>query len=141
MELAQKKTARDDVPPDLQEALTDLETAGWVKVKAESMPDPRRLHITKEGALHWCLGAGPITGTLTETASEQYVTRDQVASLVKRNKDTVADWFNDDPQAPQPAIEGGGGKRHEYLWREAQPWLQKKTGRLLPQKFPDLGPC
>jgi hypothetical protein len=72
---------------------------------------------------------------------DQYVTRDQIASLVKRHKDTVADWFNDDdPQVPEPAIEGGGGKRHEYLWSKVRPWLEKKTGRSLPPRFPDLGP-
>jgi hypothetical protein len=71
---------------------------------------------------------------------DQYVTRDQIASLVKRHKDTVADWFNDDPQAPEPAVEGGGGKRHEYLWSKVRPWLEEKTGRSLPPRFPDLGP-
>jgi hypothetical protein len=75
----------------------------------------------------------------TEDREKQYVTRDQVASLVKRNKDTVADWFNHDPAAPEPAVEGGGGRRHEYLWVKVRPWLEKRTGRSLPILFPDLG--
>jgi hypothetical protein len=73
-------------------------------------------------------------------AEDRYVTRDQIAALVQRNKDTVADWFNDDRQAPTPAVEGGGGKRHEYLWHEVRPWLEKKTGRKLPERFPELPP-
>jgi hypothetical protein len=73
--------------------------------------------------------------------ADQYVTRDQVAAFVQRHKETVADWFNKDEHAAQAAVEGGGGKRHEYLWREVRPWLEKKSGRLLTERFPDLVPA
>ncbi|MBI1913479.1 MAG: hypothetical protein HYS12_01805 [Planctomycetes bacterium] len=83
--------------------------------------------------------AEPDTGSGKPT-EDQYVTRDQIAALVQRNKDTVAGWFNEDSQAPAPAVEGGGGKRHEYLWPKVRPWLEKKTGRKLPERFPELPP-
>jgi hypothetical protein len=78
--------------------------------------------------------------TPPEPEAEQYVTRDQIAAYVHRNKDTVADWFNNDPEALEPAVEGGGGKRHEYLWSKVRPWLEKKSGRQLPECFPAIGP-
>lgn len=71
----------------------------------------------------------------TDDGSPQYVTRDQMAAIVQRHKETVADWFRDE-KAPQPAIEGGGGKRHEYLWQDVRPWLEAKSGRQLPEAFP-----
>jgi hypothetical protein len=66
---------------------------------------------------------------------DQYVTRDQIAALVNRHPDTVADWFNSDG-APEPDVVGGGGKRHEYLWSKVRPWLEEKSGRTLPKRFP-----
>jgi hypothetical protein len=70
----------------------------------------------------------------------QYVTIDQAASLVKRHKDTLYRWLRADSIAPLPIVEGGGGKRHEYLWSALRPWLETKSGRELPERFPDLGP-
>jgi hypothetical protein len=72
----------------------------------------------------------------TADDAPQYVTRDQIAALVQRHKDTVADWFNRDDKAPQAAVEGGGGERYEYVWSEVRPWLEAKTGRKLPARFP-----
>ena len=75
-----------------------------------------------------------------EPPAPQYVTRDQIASVVQRNKDTVADWFNKDSKAPKPEIEGGGGKAHEYIWSEVRPWLEEMSGRKLPERFPSINP-
>lgn len=66
----------------------------------------------------------------------QYVTLNQAAGLVQRHKDTLGRWLRDDPHSPMPAIEGGGGKPHEYLWSEMRRWLESKSGRQLPERFP-----
>jgi len=73
-----------------------------------------------------------------ESAAPQYVTRDQIAAMVGRSKDKVMDWFNDDADSPEPAVEGGGGKAYQYIWSEVRPWLEAKSGRKLPIRFPSL---
>ncbi len=71
--------------------------------------------------------------------NSQYVTVDQAAALVQRSKKTVAKWLNQDG-APLAAVEGGGGKAHEYLWSDLKPFLELKTSRNLPAEYPQLPP-
>jgi hypothetical protein len=82
LELAHKKTLRDDVPPDLQEALTDLKTAGLVKVEAGNMIDPQRLHLTRSGAWHW-LEAKSKTGDQGLPANEAKVKPEDVPAALR----------------------------------------------------------
>ncbi|QDU39194.1 hypothetical protein Mal4_35310 [Maioricimonas rarisocia] len=71
-----------------------------------------------------------------DTGQLQYVTLDQCAALVGRTKDTLYRWLRKDPHAPEPDVEGGGGKHHEFLWSRIRPWLENKSGRRLPERFP-----
>jgi len=85
LELASKNASLDDVPIELRGALRDLETAGWVKIKAESMIEPRLLRLTQEGAVLWLqiVGSGsatfrkhepngkPVTGKSQEKTPEE----------------------------------------------------------------------
>lgn len=71
-------------------------------------------------------------------ASPQYVTLDQSAAIVSRAKKTVERAINADRDAPKPDIEGGGGRRHEWLWSRLRPWLENKHGRALPERYPVL---
>jgi hypothetical protein len=124
---------------------------------------PFREHLTSVGAdasevVRECFQRGwivPVAGEqrritiietrLSEDAAEfasasQYVTLDSVAVFIGRNKDTLRRWMKDDSSAPSPAVEGGGGKAHEYRWVDLRPWLAEKVGRILPERFPDLTP-
>jgi hypothetical protein len=66
----------------------------------------------------------------------QYVTLDQVASLVNRSKRTLEGYKK---QMPPPAIQGGGrGKADEWIWSVLRPWLEKTFDRALPERFPSL---
>jgi hypothetical protein len=69
----------------------------------------------------------------------QYVTLDQIAAYVKYSKRTLerAKSRKKNP-LPLPAIDGGGGKRDEWLWHEVRPWLEQEYGKRLPERFPSL---
>lgn len=62
---------------------------------------------------------------------EDYVTLDQMAAIVHRSKRTL-----EKKKLPEPDIEGGGGKPHEWLWSRIRPWLQTEFGRELPEIYP-----
>jgi hypothetical protein len=62
-----------------------------------------------------------------------YVTLDQAAALVNRNKRTLE---RKKKKMPAPAVKGGGGKPTEWIWSELRPWLEKEFGRRLPEVPP-----
>jgi hypothetical protein len=66
-----------------------------------------------------------------------YVTLDQAAALVNRNKKTLERHLrNPKSRMPQPEVAGGGGKPHEWRWAVLRPWLEKQFGKTLPERFP-----
>jgi hypothetical protein len=65
--------------------------------------------------------------------AEQYVTMDQAAAIVNRSKSTLERLRE---KMPDPDVEGGGGKSHEWRWSRIRPWLEREFGKLLPVKFP-----
>jgi len=70
-------------------------------------------------------------------ALDQYVTLDKMAALVSRSPRTLEKLKTRSVNPlPRPAVEGGGGKPHEWLWAEIRPWLEKEYGRKLPPRFP-----
>lgn len=74
------------------------------------------------------------------TPNEQYVTLQQVATYLQRNKRAVANALNADPEAPLPDVEGGGGRSHQWRWSRLRPWLLARYNRPLPERFPSLNP-
>jgi hypothetical protein len=79
---------------------------------------------------------------LPEVAAPQYVTLDQAAAIINRNKKTLERYLNDPSykkhKMPPPEVEGGGGKPHEWLWSTLRPWLEETFGRQLPDRFPRM---
>jgi hypothetical protein len=74
--------------------------------------------------------------TSPATPAEQYVTLDQAATLVNRSKKTLERrLYNPRTGMPLPAVEGGGGRPHEWLWSELRPWLEQEFGRRLPERL------
>jgi len=72
-----------------------------------------------------------------EEANDQYlVTLAQAAAIVSRSKRTLERWVKDDPHFPLPDCEGGGGRPSEWEWRRLRDYLEKKTRRQLPERFP-----
>jgi hypothetical protein len=75
-----------------------------------------------------------------EDETRQYITLDQAAALINRKKKTLERYLNDPSykkfQMPQPEVEGGGGKPHEWLWSTLRPWLESTFARKLPERFP-----
>jgi len=85
------------------------------------------------------LTTGPTPDTSTSTATEdQYVTLQQIATYLKRNKNHMRRELNADRAAPQPIIRGGSGRRHEWIWSQLRPWLETRYSRALPERFPSL---
>jgi hypothetical protein len=62
-----------------------------------------------------------------------YIDLDQAAALVNRSKRTLE---RKSGVMPLPAVEGGGGKKAEWLWNELRPWLEKEYGKVLPDRPP-----
>jgi hypothetical protein len=70
-----------------------------------------------------------------------YVTLGQMAAIVKRSKRTAEKWkTRERDPLPTSDIEGGGGKPDEWDWPKVRPWLERETGRTLPERFPSLRP-
>lgn len=65
----------------------------------------------------------------------QYVTLDQMAAIVSRSKRTLEKALID-KVLPEPDVQGGGGRPHEWKWVAVRPILQEKYGRDLPRRFP-----
>jgi hypothetical protein len=66
---------------------------------------------------------------------ECLVTLQQAAAMVNRDKRTLERWARK-KSCPRPRVLGGGGKPHEYAWSELRPFLEKQSGRKLPECFP-----
>lgn len=67
----------------------------------------------------------------------QHVSLDGMAALVNRSKRTLERLkTRKHNPLPAPDIEGGGGKRDEWLWSKVRPWLEQEFARRLPERFP-----
>ena len=64
-----------------------------------------------------------------------YVTLLQMGGIVGRGKRTLRRLY-DAGGLPLPAVEGGDGNSHEWLWSEVRPILEKKYRKTLPKTFP-----
>jgi hypothetical protein len=71
----------------------------------------------------------------TDSQGEQYVTLDQAAGFVNRGKKTLERYLKKE-KMPQPDVEGGGGRPHEWIWSTLRPWLEKTFGKSLPERLP-----
>jgi hypothetical protein len=59
-----------------------------------------------------------------------YVTLDQIAALLGLSKKQVRRrMFKEGSGAPDPDREGGGGKKHWWVWDRIRPWLEKDFGQ------------
>jgi len=67
----------------------------------------------------------------------QYVTLDQMAVLSNRSKKTLERWLSGG-KLPQPDVEGGGGKPHEWLWLSVRESLASHSGKEMPERYPTL---
>lgn len=68
---------------------------------------------------------------------EQYVTLDQMAAMASRSKKTLERWLKDG-KLPEPDVEGGGGRPHEWRWRDVRDVLEEQSGKPMPERFPDV---
>jgi len=64
-----------------------------------------------------------------------YVTMSQMAAIVSRGKKTIVRLV-ERGILPQPDIEGGGGKPHEWRWATVKPILESQFDRIMPAIFP-----
>lgn len=66
------------------------------------------------------------------------VTLQQVAHLVNRQKRTLERWMQNDPKFPLPDVEpgSGSGRPNEWRWSRIRPYLERKTGKKLPDRHP-----
>jgi hypothetical protein len=62
-----------------------------------------------------------------------YIDLDQMAALVNRSKRTLERQLKN---MPMPAVEGGGGKKAEWLYADVRPWLENTYGKNLPARPP-----
>lgn len=69
--------------------------------------------------------------------TEQYVTLDQAAAMVRRSKRTL-ERYKKRHRVPMPAphVKGGGGRPAFWAWDEIRPWLEQEFGFRLPEEFP-----
>lgn len=78
----------------------------------------------------------PLT-KLDDPSARQYVTLDQMAAMANRAKKTLERWL-EKGKLPEPDVEGGGGKPHEWLWHRVRKPLQNESGKTMPDRFPSL---
>lgn len=141
-------------PDDRQDAATNLKKAlrrylrlrGYNVEPSAAAPSPPVSTAPDQSAAPATAAVGEAT-TATRTdgpggapptpPADQYVTLDQMASLVNRSKRTLERLKKrrNDP-LPSPAVEGGGGKPDEWLWSQVRPWLEREYSRHLPERFP-----
>lgn len=69
------------------------------------------------------------------SATDDIVTLDQAAALVKQSKRTLERWLKDG-KLPAPDIVGGGGKAHRWIWARIREPLQNQSGLIMPAKSP-----
>ena len=68
---------------------------------------------------------------------EQYVTLNQAAAIVNRQKKSLERYLYKE-MLPPPDVEGGGGKPHEWKWSRLRPCLELIYKKQLPAKFPSM---
>lgn len=106
-----------------------------VTLSADSPPPPDHAHPPNgPGGTE---GEKPKPDADPETFTPQYVTLDQMAAMVSRNKRTLEKLFKRASNPlPDPDISGGGGKPNEWIWERIRPWLETEYGRKLPTVYP-----
>lgn len=67
---------------------------------------------------------------------EQLVSLNQMAAIVRRQKDSMR-YYRD--EMPPPKFKGRRGQKALWVWAEVRPWLQLTFGMCLPERFPTLG--
>ena len=79
--------------------------------------------------------ATPPVPTPESDSAIHYIDLDQAAALVSRSKKTLERKLREGSM-PMPDIEGGGGKKHEWVYSKLRPWLENEYGRVLPTRPP-----
>lgn len=69
------------------------------------------------------------------TQLDCYVTMSQMSAIVNRSDRTIRRLL-DAGTLPEPAVQGGEGKPHEWRWDDVRPILEKEYDRPLPAIFP-----
>ena len=69
----------------------------------------------------------------SEFVPETYVTLDQAAAMVRRNKRTLERLRK---LMPAPQIVGKRGQAHMWRWSALRPWLEDRFRVTLPERFP-----
>jgi len=77
----------------------------------------------------------PAANPALESGILDYVDLDQAAALVNRSKKTLERALVKKIMPP-PDIEGGGGKKHEWVYAKLRPWLETSYGKVLPNRPP-----
>lgn len=65
--------------------------------------------------------------------ARQYVTLDQIAAIVRRQKRSLEKYRG---RMPRPASAGGHGRPTLWAWADVRPWLEETFGLPLPDCFP-----
>jgi hypothetical protein len=81
--------------------------------------------------------AAPASGTVTPEAPAELpdlVRLDQAAAAVHVSKRTL-ERCKTQGTLPEPTVEGGGGRPALYDWKIMRPWLTKKFGVILPERY------
>jgi len=72
-----------------------------------------------------------------ERAAYDYrVSLAQAAAIVHRSKRTLEDWQDKDGDFPLPEVQGAGGRASCWKWSAIRPYLEKKAGLILPERYP-----
>lgn len=103
--------------------------------------DPQLLAVESAVKLVRLKESYPTTGGRTnpqapdDAEPADYIDLDQAAALVNRSKKTLERALADG-KMPPPDIEGGGGKKHEWIYGKLRPWLENEYGKKLPPRPP-----
>jgi hypothetical protein len=131
---------------------TGLSRSEWKELRGKPEGEPyleetiaalAAVQVVAEGAAPGPPAQAIQPPTHDETTAEQYITLDQAAALVNRNKKTLERYLNhpksEAARMPKPDVEGGGGKPHEWRWANLRPWLEVTFGKKLPDRLPSRG--
>jgi len=134
---------------DVSGAIGHAEQAGWLVQWSELPSEYSVSHYVilgevnkppadSEAEAEAATGVAPAAAEPADDAGGDYyaVTLSQVAALVNKSKRTLEGWAKDDPDFPLPDVEGGGGKAAYWKWSRMRPYLEMKTRRTLPERFP-----
>jgi hypothetical protein len=127
--------------PRFQAAVASIRSAEIAPKVFMELEGFERQRILSELKMELCgLAHARRTGLLKELPPERYVTLDQAAALVNRDKKTLERYLHDPKyqkhEMPQPDVEGGAGRPHEWRWSRLRPWLEETFKRDLPEHFP-----